>query len=49
MLEQFQIVGLYPGSASNTGSGNHIGNNGVITGTALSGNYFAWVTRFNIK
>jgi hypothetical protein len=28
---------------SNTGSGNHIGNNGVITGTTLSGNYFAWV------
>ncbi|HEY9082254.1 MAG TPA: fibronectin type III domain-containing protein, partial [Vicingaceae bacterium] len=27
----------------NTGTGNHIGNNGTITGTTTSGNYFAWV------
>jgi hypothetical protein len=28
---------------SNTGTGNHIGNNGTITGTTTSGGYFAWV------
>ncbi len=28
---------------ANTGTGNHIGNNGVITGTTTSGGYFAWV------
>ena len=28
---------------SNTGAGNHIGNNGTITGTTTSGNFFAWV------
>ena len=28
---------------ANTGSGNHIGNNGVITGSTTSGGYFAWV------
>ena len=28
---------------SNTGSGNHIGNNGTITGNTTSGGYFAWV------
>jgi len=28
---------------ANTGSGNHIGNNGVITGTTTSNDYFAWV------
>ncbi|UGS20197.1 T9SS-dependent choice-of-anchor J family protein [Flavobacterium cyclinae] len=28
---------------SNTGAGNHIGNNGVITGTTTSGGYFAWI------
>ncbi|QHI34794.1 hypothetical protein IMCC3317_01380 [Kordia antarctica] len=28
---------------SNTGAGNHIGNNGTITGTSDSGGYFAWV------
>jgi hypothetical protein len=28
---------------SNTGAGNHIGNNGTITGTTPSGGYFAWV------
>jgi hypothetical protein len=28
---------------SNTGTGNHIGNNGVMNGATTSGNYFAWV------
>jgi hypothetical protein len=28
---------------ANTGTGNHIGNNGVITGATTSGGYFAWV------
>ena len=28
---------------SNTGSGNHIGNNGVINGTTNTNGYFAWV------
>ncbi|BCY29495.1 GEVED domain-containing protein [Flavobacterium okayamense] len=28
---------------SNTGAGNHIGNNGTIVGTTLSNGYFAWV------
>jgi|GEM_PF-1088700 len=28
---------------ANTGSGNHIGNNGTITGTTASSGYFAWV------
>ena len=28
---------------SNTGSGNHIGNNGTITGSTISGGYFAWI------
>ncbi len=32
-----------PWKFSNTGSGNHIGNSGVITGTTTSGGYFAWV------
>lgn len=27
---------------SDTGAGNHIGNNGTITGTTASNNYFAW-------
>jgi hypothetical protein len=35
ILVQFQVVG--------TGTGNHIGNNGTITGTTTSGGYFAWV------
>lgn len=28
---------------SNTGAGNHIGNNGTITGTTSTNGYFAWV------
>ena len=28
---------------TNTGSGNHIGNNGVMGGASTSGNYFAWI------
>ncbi|MGJ8591629.1 MAG: gliding motility-associated C-terminal domain-containing protein [Aquaticitalea sp.] len=28
---------------SNTGAGNHIGNNGTITGTTATNGYFAWV------
>ena len=28
---------------SNTGSGNHIGNNGVINGTTATNGYFAWI------
>lgn len=28
---------------SNTGSGNHIGNNGTITGSTITGGYFAWI------
>ena len=28
---------------ANTGTGNHIGNNGTITGSTTSGGYFAWV------
>ena len=53
--ENFENVGLIPncwkqGVAnaepwrfSNTGAGNHIGNNGTITGTTSSNGYFAWV------
>lgn len=32
-----------PWKFSNTGSGNHVGNNGVLTGSTISGGYFAWV------
>lgn len=32
-----------PWKFSNTTSGNHIGNNGVVTGASASGGYFAWV------
>ena len=28
---------------ANTGSGNHIGNNGIMGGATTSGNYFAWI------
>merc|ERR1712000_255061 len=28
---------------SDTGAGNHIGDNGTITGTTSSNNFFAWV------
>ena len=53
--ETFENAGLIPacwkqGAAnaepwkfSNTGTGNHIGNNGTITGTTSSNGYFAWV------
>lgn len=53
--QNFENAGLIPncwsqgvGNAepwrfANTGSGNHIGNNGVITGTTSSNGYFAWV------
>ena len=53
--ENFENAGLIPncwkqgvGNAepwrfSNTGAGNHIGNNGTITGTTSSNGYFAWV------
>ncbi|MBQ0769692.1 MAG: gliding motility-associated C-terminal domain-containing protein [Bizionia sp.] len=30
-------------SFSNTGAGNHIGNNGTITGNTITNGYFAWV------
>lgn len=34
---------LEPWKFSNTGSGNHIGNNGIMGGATTSGGYFAWV------
>lgn len=37
------VSNLEPWKFANTGSGNHIGNNGTITGTTTSGAYFAWV------
>jgi hypothetical protein len=39
----WSMSGGEPWRFSNTGTGNHIGNNGVITGTTTSGGYFAWV------
>lgn len=53
--EDFENAGLIPScwkqgvsnaeawKFSNTGAGNHIGNNGTIIGTTSSNGYFAWV------
>ena len=37
------VANAEPWKFSNTGAGNHIGNNGTITGTTSSNGYFAWV------
>jgi len=52
-VESFENTGAVPDcwalsgaenwSFSNTGAGNHIGNNGVLNGATASGGYFAWV------
>ncbi|MEZ4787695.1 MAG: hypothetical protein R2790_07430 [Flavobacterium haoranii] len=46
MQELYYLVGqcqVVRWRFSNTGSGNHIGNNGTITGLTISGGYFAWI------